>query len=115
MRQNDITEPQGQVTFSHTLPAKLCIVWEDGRRARFPYQFLTWEEYLPNDEYLLLECLSYRIKLKGINLPGLFDYLAREPSHLYVTPARYVSVAKDQPFIVTEAVIENGASENKTK
>jgi hypothetical protein len=90
------------------VPRKLCIVWENGERMRFPYHVL-WAEKLTHgeDQHLVLEFISDKVILRGINLAALMDYLTREPPYIYVTPSRYSPIEKSQSFVVTDAVVEN--------
>lgn len=107
MVSNDMTKERKAASDSSTVSRKLCLVWEDGTRMRFPYHVLFAEKFHPGeDQHITLQFMTDKVTLKGINLAALMDYLADEPPYLLITPERYRQVSGPQTFIITEVVIE---------
>ncbi len=116
MRNNNMTQQQINGGTSSPVPRKLCLVWEDGTRMRFPYHVLFAEKYHPGeDQQVILQFLTDKLTLRGTNLAALMDYLAREPAYLYITPARYDALFMTQDFMVTEAAVEPKADPDAGK
>jgi len=116
MRSNDPTKPLYTGQAVNSVPNKLCIIKEDGSRMRFPYHALMAEDLqMGEDPRIILKFMADIVTLRGINLIALFDYLGQEPPYLYVMPSRYHPLIHGQPFILTEAIIDETPAANGEK
>jgi hypothetical protein len=88
---------------------KLVFVWETGRTRILYYSDLIDIDYDPDtDPNALTVYLIYRtVRLKGYNLDRLVArFVLDEPFIIGVTPERYVALAGDDRFVVTDVVVE---------
>lgn len=103
--------PKNAIHDDKRFEKKLTIAWESGRRRAFLYRDYCGSDYHPTDMpgALVLYFYGWKVVLKGHNLLHLYSLMRRDRMKtIAVIPSRYIPLAGDRKYVVTEASVEKG-------